>query len=138
MPASSATCPVNANIPAPIITPVPIETVPVNDRLPALYSFFILSSFCTAPVGVLIYPRPNGSPDLEKWPRKVSSPTLRAHSDLFPVHGLHRFAHDGHAISDFNDTGYTLGSNACRATLVLGIDIAPDIDDPVGNQNVDE
>jgi hypothetical protein len=33
VPASSAIWPVNAKIPAPIITPVPIETAPVSDML---------------------------------------------------------------------------------------------------------
>lgn len=37
-PASSAIWPVNARMPAPITTPVPIATVPVRLRLPARYA----------------------------------------------------------------------------------------------------
>ena len=41
-PASSAICPVSAKIPAPIMTPVPIETPPIKVMLFAWYSDFIV------------------------------------------------------------------------------------------------
>jgi hypothetical protein len=41
-PANSATCPVSAKMPAPIITPVPIAIAPNRDKLPDLYSVSIL------------------------------------------------------------------------------------------------